>query len=246
MSDRAIYSVQKVDSKKIWVACQRCEKETQHQPLTKVTESDESPDGDIQVWNDYLTLVCGGCNTISFCIASKCSEGRDPYTGEFDVSYQLHPSRVAGRPQMRAVRSLPHAIYQIYQETHEALCSKKPILAGIGIRAILESLCKVKGVVGRNLEIKIDNLAEMGLIARDSANFLHRIRSLGNKAAHEVAAHSDLELAAAMEIVEQLLQAVFVLPVLASSLPAPPSKPVAKPSAKSIKTKSTSKHEEPI
>jgi hypothetical protein len=142
---------------------------------------------------------------------------------------------------MRSVRSLPFSIYQIYQETHDTLCSKKPILAGIGIRAILESVCKVKKVTGANLEKRIDNLVTMGLIASDGADFLHRIRSLGNKAAHEVEAHTEQELAAAMDIVEQLLQAVFVLPLLASTLPAAPIKTPVKSPAKPIATKTVSK-----
>lgn len=238
MSARASSSVKKPETGTTWLACQRCEKVTRHEALTRVAEYHESPGGDIQVWNDYLTVRCNGCGTVSFAVASSCSEDveYDSDTGHerLSVSYKLYPNRVARRPQMRFATQLPHSIYCVYQETHDSMCSDKPILAGIGIRAIVDAVCKVKKVEGGTLEKKIDNLVTMGFIASEGADFLHRIRSLGNKAAHEVEAHSDQELAAAMEIVEQLLQAVFVLPGLAKTLPEAPKRSPKKSSA--IKT----------
>jgi hypothetical protein len=145
---------------------------------------------------------------------------------------------------MRSVRVLPTRIYQIYIETHNALCGDQPILAGIGIRAILDAVCKHKLAAGRSLELQIDDLVTKGLIASDSADFLHRIRYLGNKAAHEVEAHSMQELGAAMDIVEQLLQNVFVLPRLARTLPAAPSRPAAP--TKTVKAAQASKKQNTV
>ena len=100
----------------------------------------------------------------------------------------------------------------VYLETVDALNSDQPILSGIGIRAIIETVTNDQKAVGFNLEKKIDDLVSKGVLARDGANILHKIRSLGNKAAHEVKAHDAAELKLAMDVVDHLLQAVYILP----------------------------------
>ena len=64
---------------------------------------------------------------------------------------------------------------------------------------------------GRNLQERIDALVHAGLLGADEAKILHKIRFLGNKAAHEMSAPSEVELSAAMDIAE-LLATVYVLP----------------------------------
>lgn len=223
MKRSAMSSVKTPKKKEIWLACQHCSASTKHEALTCVAEFDESPGGEVQVWNDYLTIRCLGCGTVSFCIEGSCSEEYDidPHTGEQNLatSHKLYPSRLAGRPVMRNVDDLPSDVESIYLETHSAICSDQPILTGIGIRAIIEAVCNIKSIPGRNLEVRIDGLATAGLISSNNVAFLHQIRYLGNKSAHEVEAHSNQELAAAFDIVETLLTTVFVLPKLAGSLP---------------------------
>jgi hypothetical protein len=54
----------------------------------------------------------------------------------------LYPSRIAGQAPLRDAHLLPHRLYRIYMETHQALSSNMPILAGIGLRAIIETVCE--------------------------------------------------------------------------------------------------------
>lgn len=44
------------------------------------------------------------------------------------------------------------------------------------------------------------------------AAILHRIRALGNDAAHEVRPHNDKQLGVAMDVIEHLLKDVYILP----------------------------------
>ena len=53
-----------------------------------------------------------------------------------------------------------------------------------------------------------------------AATILHNLRFMGNAAAHEMKAHSIQEISTALDIVEILLQNVYVLPKLAEVLPA--------------------------
>lgn len=63
---------------------------------------------------------------------------------------------------------------------------------------------------------KIDSLVSASVLTPASA-ILHKIRTLGNQAAHEVKPHSDRQLSLAMNIVEHLLKDVYVLPKQAES-----------------------------
>lgn len=82
-------------------------------------------------------------------------------------------------------------------------------------------MCKEKSIAGRNLEVKINNLASRGLITPEAATILHSLRFMGNKAAHEIKAHNEAEMNAAFDVIEILLQSVYVLPRRARQLPDP-------------------------
>jgi hypothetical protein len=220
---RSVSVRQPKDKEEVWVACRTCGKVTCHLLLTAVATSDESPDGDITVWDDYLTIQCGGCHTVSFCVASRCSEDMDydPRTGEqqLSVSYRVYPNRIAGRSELEHSHLLPHVTYRIYEETLTAISNYQPVLAGIGIRAIVETICKERAAKGRNLKAQIDDLATTGVITKDGATILHGLRFMGNSAAHQVKAHSRDELIIALDVAEYSLKGVYILPKLADKLP---------------------------
>jgi Domain of unknown function (DUF4145) len=222
MSQTASIKTGKSDSE-VWVACGSCDRVTHHKALAVVDSQDESPGGEVTVWQSYMIVVCQGCRTVSFCVESTCSEeiDYDPDTGdEFLVkSYELYPSRAAGRPEMDSIHEVPFGICNVYRETRVALCSDQPILAGIGIRAIVEAVCNDRGATGKNLEERIDSLATMKIVTEDGAKILHSLRFMGNSAAHEVKAHKIEELDIAFGVVEYLLQGVYVMPKQAAKLP---------------------------
>jgi len=120
---------------------------------------------------------------------------------------------------MQEVYLLPRGVSTIYDEAHSALCGDLKIMAGFGIRAIVEAVCKDKEMSGRNLQIKIDSLAENGFITSDGAMILHSLRFIGNAAAHKMKAHSLEELNVAFDVIEYLLQGVYILPKQAENLP---------------------------
>lgn len=202
------------------LACIRCDGETCHKVLFSVNVL-ESED-EISVSRDYEIIICQGCKEVSFCNTSSCSEDMsyDPETGEtnYDEDIKLYPSRIAGRKQVKDMYLLPDEVLKIYKETHGALCGRLSILAGIGIRALVESVCREKEAQGGNLKNKIDDLVTKGVLTRDSAETLHSTRLLGNNSAHETIAASDDELDIAMDIVENLIKTVYVIPQKAKRL----------------------------
>jgi hypothetical protein len=132
---------------------------------------------------------------------------------------RLFPPRYGGRSELDGWKKLPYKTKSIYQETLTALRSNLPILTGIGLRAIVENICKNCGAAGKNLQDQIDDLVTQHVLTPDGANILHSLRVMGNKAAHEVKPHSLDTLNVAFEVVEHVLKGVYILPERAKTLP---------------------------
>lgn len=201
--------------RKCKVACAgKCNTETQHSILAEAI--DEESFDHIDYFRRYQVIQCDGCQTISFRKSSYCSEdyirvGEDEY--ELEDRVELFPARVANsRGLGDDVAHLPEPIDRLYEETRTALLNMSPVLTGIGLRALVESVCKEKKVPGENLKEKIDELAKIGVLNSSQQHILHLIRTLGNKAAHEVKPHSEGQLALAMNVVEHLLDGVYIMP----------------------------------
>lgn len=208
------------------VPCRICRVETHHIVLESVDvrRYEEHPQAD-NWWdeNSFQIVQCLGCDDISFRKVYMCSENvdGDPDTDEtwLDVDIAIYPSRVVGRNKLRQMDCLPWQVARIYDETNAALCSKQPILAGIGIRALIEAVCQQEQAAGRTLEQKIDDLVKLEVLTKSGAEMLHSTRLLGNTSAHEAKPHSEAMLTLAMDVVEHLLTDVYILPEATSKLP---------------------------
>ena len=213
--------------KELQIPCASCDKETFHLILTKVDHS--WGDEDLSGSNQFLTVQCRGCKTISYCHMSWFSEDTQwDYEQQCEVpvpTKTLYPSRIAGRSLLKDAYQLPHGLYQVYKETHSAICNQLRILAGVGLRAIIEAVCSEQNAQGKDLKARIDTLVVQGLITSDGANILHVIRLLGNEAAHEAKANTEAELHIALDVVEHLLRGVYILPKQAAKLQRKPRNP---------------------
>lgn len=211
----------------VWVPCGNCGKTLCHKVLTELRTEDSTPDGEITFWETFLTIQCGGCKVVSFCKELTSTEDYrwNPVSEqqELAVDWCVYPPRVAGREELQHVYTLPYNLQRIYKETRAVLITGQPVLAGIGIRSIVETVCKDQKADGKDLKTKIDELAKRAIITADAAKILHSLRFMGNEAAHEVKVHAADELATAFDVVEHLLQGLYVIPALAESLPKDPN-----------------------
>lgn len=96
----------------------------------------------------------------------------------------------------------------LYNEIVRALNQNSLILASMGLRSLLEGICKDKGITGSNLEKIIDNI---NFINENIKLNLHGIRFMGNAAAHELDSLSREEILIALEIVEDLMNYTYDL-----------------------------------
>jgi hypothetical protein len=216
-------TINKTQNEEHRLPCAQCLGETRHRVLQSVDVKGEDHAWDYQYVDNYQIVQCQGCDSVSF--RKSHSNSEDYVFDEEDNSVHyidkvdLYPSRVAGRHKLRQVHFLPASVSRIYDETHSALSSKQPILAGVGIRALVETVCNEKTAAGFTLEQKIDDLVTKGVLTRAGSETLHSMRILGNEAAHEVKPHSEETLNLAMDVVEHMLNDVYILPAATKKLP---------------------------
>lgn len=215
----------------IWCKCPECERSTRHTVLASVAESGYIDGPDIAYYHDYSIVQCDGCEKVSFRKESSNSEDLD-YENKPKVTVQSFPEP---EPEQHAgaayitdeVYSMPGIVQSIYSETLGAIQRGLPILAGIGIRAIVEATCDDQKAVGRTLENKIDDLVSKSLLTDKGAEILHGLRLIGNSAAHEIKAPTKEQVAAAMKVIDHLLIGAYVIPNEAKVLPVPAKKPAS-------------------
>lgn len=203
---------------KVKALCASCKKVTNHAVLAKHDASGDAYDGDIRWWTTYEIIQCLGCDEISFREVSTCTEDFDPRTGQLEERVLLYPDRTGGREPMTGYEEFPAKTKRIYKETIKALNVGTALLAAIGLRALIESICLAQKTKSKNLAKGIDELADMGLLSKKQAEFLHNHRFMGNEAAHEIVAPSPEHLIAALDIAETLLKTIYVLPEMANSI----------------------------
>lgn len=196
--------------------CRTCSKETVHSIVAAYTE-----DGSVDLGNgggvdwqrvDQI-IQCQGCETVSFRVTSTSSEdvdyGPDGAFQPETVTY--YPARSVGLKPINSYL-LPDKVHDIYQETVLAIENDQSILAGIGLRALIETICKDLSAEGRNLHDKINWLHAKAIVTTEGVTTLHKLRVLGNDAAHEVKKHTGAQLAVALQIIEHMLDGTYLIP----------------------------------
>jgi Domain of unknown function (DUF4145) len=198
----------KTQGEEVRVPCSECSGKTFHKVMLSFDQSGEEHDENWDLYREfhYQIIQCQGCKTVSFRrISSNSQDEFQIGDDEWDfVKYEdLYPSRIEGRKGI---------VQRIYKETLQALNGKSPILAGMGLRALFETVCEEEEASGNTLFHKIDDLVKTNILTPAGAAILHRIRALGNDAAHEVRPHNDKQLSLAMDVIEHLLTDVYILP----------------------------------
>ncbi|MBC3964313.1 DUF4145 domain-containing protein [Pseudomonas simiae] len=199
--------------------CESCQIEQRHavQTSTRVKfESDE-----FTGITEFEIIRCLNCDSISFRKESSNSEdyyydpATDEYTSNCDVS--LYPNRTAGRFKIEAHWHLPPEVRAAYEEVISAVNGGQPILAGLGVRVLIEVICRDQKATGKSLLAKIDDLKNKGVLTHAGADILHKLRSMGNESAHEAKPSSDKQISLSMDVVDNLLQSVYIHPNEAKS-----------------------------
>jgi hypothetical protein len=195
--------------KKVKNHCAACNITTNHDVIGIHSETND-PDT-YHCKTEHAVVKCCGCETVSFRKAFHDYEtvfqtGDDEW--DYDLSVEIYPKKARGKLD---VRNAPEVVQSIYGETCSAFSDGSYTLAGIGFRATIEAICNDQNVAGKELNTRINNLANKGLISKRDSVRLHSIRFLGNDAAHDIKKPSAGSLAAALTIIEHLLTTIYLI-----------------------------------
>lgn len=160
----------------------------------------------------YQIVQCQGCDEIRFRTDSWFSEDYDYETGAPTSTIHVYPEHKENdrKPMVDGSSDLPPEVDRIYRETITALNAGTLILAGAGLRAIVEAICMNAKAPGGNLAQKIDGLVKLSLLAQPQAELLHEERYIGNAAVHEIEPPSRKHIEEGLGIVETLLNTLYI------------------------------------
>lgn len=195
--------------------CRNCYKNTNHKILPKHDVRD--PEGYYEI--SYQIVECQGCQTISFRKVFKDFEkhyhlGNDTYEIPEDVT--IYPKSIKGHKEIDDLYMLPKIVGIIYSEILIAIRENSKLLAGLGLRTAIEAVCDDLKIKETNLVGKIEQLETKKYISKNDADRLHGIRFMGNDAAHQFITPEYDSLYVALEIVEHLINSVYILEKKAS------------------------------
>jgi hypothetical protein len=198
--------------------CRSCARSTRHEISAEVTNR-------VEEWwanelDSWRIIRCQGCHTYSFQMKHEdFDEIEEDENGlHHAVSFDVYPSVVKNHHGLTHTHLLPPLISTIYLQSVKALSQYNNVLGSIGLRACIEAVCNHLDISGTNLQRRIDQLFKAGHVSNGDKKRLHAIRFLGNDAAHEIKQPKPLDIRIALEIVEHLLNTVFILESRAAGL----------------------------
>lgn len=198
---------------KIDAYCSCCKRKTHHALLH--SERVPYPDDDMWGYVEYQTVKCLGCDNISFQL-EMCDETDEDYDSYGDtcytpryVSYPSGPTKEV--KVLEYTMELPPDIDAIYRETIRAFNDGLLRLTATGFRATIEAVCINTKTEGKNLDQKINNLCKSGIITKRDRDRLHSVRFIGNDSVHEIKAPNQQQLELVLEIINSMLNSLYVL-----------------------------------
>jgi hypothetical protein len=166
----------------------------------------------------WAILACGGC---------------DEKTFVWSMSHDDHPQSVHSEyfpprgdlywPESTFAHA-PPIVSGLYSEIVTCFNHQAWLCCGAGLRAIIEAICKDKGIdrgpvtkdgktsTKKDLEGKIGGMIASKLFTETQAGSLHELRFLGNDAAHDLSVANSDQLKAALRIIEHALNELYERP----------------------------------
>ena len=195
--------------------CNRCRSRTLHDVVCKVVEKeievlDET--AGIEWTITFEMLQCCGCKDI---VLRRTSEPDIPW--EIEITY-FPPPVSRHPPSWQHDGTFPKELRSVLQEVYRALDANSRLLPMMGARTLIDMLMVDKvGDVG-TFDDELRQLERLGVISSRNREVLAAALSVGSAAAHRGHTPNPEDVNAVMDIVENLLHAVYVLPGMADRL----------------------------
>ncbi|GEN83643.1 hypothetical protein SLU01_19550 [Sporosarcina luteola] len=223
--------------------CRMCKQETNHKYIYKHSRSNlDFGEWDYQWFEDYFITQCLGCDTNAFLREYGAEDMQEMDEFEQLVNYTkkyVYPEKPIAPSVKNELlhpakdfENAPESIAELYKQLVSTLNSRHYLLCAVGLRMIVEAVCKETGVtegiiyddlgekrydkhgdelIRSNLEGKINGLQTKGFIVEKQAKTLHQIRHLGNVSAHELEIPKRSTIIDGIEIIENMIINIFEL-----------------------------------
>ncbi|WP_217541691.1 DUF4145 domain-containing protein [Vibrio metschnikovii] len=199
--------------------CSSCNGDRNHEVLSGncINGKDYYTQEEYFSWEEqYEVIKCLGCDNIAF---RKTYGDEDSYEFDGQLNNEVYVQKISIYPKpegrlsgIRDKHLLPPQLMHIYDETLESLNSGHTVISGIGIRAIIETVCKDQKTTGRDLFTKINQLKDSNILSQNGVEILQKLRVLGNNAAHDVQKQDIEQLKLAFDVIDNIVHIVYVLP----------------------------------
>lgn len=206
----------KIEGEIIKTHCISCKVHT-NQLVRAKYKPKEQADYELYENNEYCVTECLGCNNISF-IHQKWDNDKESLDENGEplkvASIFMEDERWFEDYEFlneQDMDALPATIYNLYEELMEAMQHQSSLLAGVGLRMLIEAVCIQQKIPGRKLNLKIKNLLERGFISKKEFEVLDKLREIGNVSAHQIKGPSDSLLEAALFAINHLLRSIYVV-----------------------------------
>lgn len=203
-----------------WIYCNLCRGKTRHLLVaSKEYNFGSRVDlGEPAEWGEYRLWACAGCDTCTmedyYTADYMRSFGEEEYSQIYESIY--HPKRTFSVRPNKYFENLPAKLNTLYSEVIKSYNETLHLLCAAGLRSLVEGICAEKGIVGPNLEKKIEGMK--ALLPESIVKNLHGFRFIGNRAVHELEAPKTSELSLALDVIEDILNFLYALDYKASLL----------------------------
>ena len=197
------------------IHCNQCRQRTRHQLLHKAVDEHwkEIEDvGRIDWVTTFEMFQCCGCGEAVLHRKMISSDNPAPIIRYFPPAVSRHP------PSWQYSTAFPQDLRSVLHEIYRSLDANNHRLPMMGARTLIDMLMVDKvGDVG-TFDEKLKKLEGLGVISSRNREVLAAALDVGSAAAHRGHAPNTDEVNAVMDIVENLLHAVYVLPNMAEDL----------------------------
>ena len=212
------------------IHCNWCQRRTLHDLLCETSTEEEEDFGPskIKVKTKFEMLQCCGCEEV---ILRRTVEDEIPFD---DPTVTYFPPPVSRQPPAWLhLRTFPGELRSVFEEIYRSLDANNRLLPMMGARTLIDMLMVEKvGDVG-TFDEKLKKLEALGVISSRNREVLAAALDVGSAAAHRGHTPNSDDVNAVMDIVENLVHAVYVLPGMAQRLrtttPPRPQKSSSKP-----------------
>jgi hypothetical protein len=183
--------------------------------FSETTEFDEALDfSDNLGVLKYETWICRGCDTTILQESCTIKYLARPKDNKITWNYDFCPPRANDSVYRKDSGLAPLKLWFLYREIIESFNAELPVLCSMGLRAMIEGVCKDKGITDKDawsLAAKIDELVNRQQLPMATADDLKSYKFIGDSAAHSLESPDRESLKLAIELVGDLLNSIYAL-----------------------------------